>query len=80
MGIGCDGRVGLESGFDGGGTAVHGMLHGVWCLDTVHPRGDSEFWGTERQSRETAPRTPHARYLFCSKFYRLVYFYRASAR
>lgn len=65
MGIGCDGRFGLELGFDGGGTAVHGMLRGVWGPDTVHPKGDSGFCEAERQSRETAPRTPHARYLFC---------------
>jgi hypothetical protein len=41
MGIGCDGRAGLEFGFDGGGTALHGILRGVWGPGTVRPKGDS---------------------------------------
>jgi hypothetical protein len=80
MGIGCDGRVGLELGFGGGGAAVRDTLRAVRGPDTVLPKGDSGFCETERQTRETASRTPHARYLFCSKFCRLIYFYRASAR
>lgn len=48
MGIGCDGCVGLELGFDGGGTAVHGILCGVCGPDTVHTKGDSGFCETER--------------------------------
>jgi hypothetical protein len=41
MGIGCDECIGLELGFDGGGTALHGILRGVSGLGTVRPKGDS---------------------------------------
>jgi hypothetical protein len=41
MGTGCDGRVGLELGYHGGGTALHGILRGVWGPGSVRPTGDS---------------------------------------
>lgn len=57
MGIGCDGCVGLELGFDGGGTAVHGILRGVCGPDTVHTKGDSGFCETEIEQRDCSQDT-----------------------